>query len=90
MNQEIRKILQEIYSEHRLLETDLDYTIIDAYKSDFDRLSKLSDRCFFIVDLHTFKYVYTSNNFKDLFGYIPIGKKKRYTITVSICMTQLP
>jgi DNA-binding CsgD family transcriptional regulator len=74
MNQEIRKILQDIYKEHRLLETDLDYTIIDAYKSDFDRLSQLSNRCFFIVDLHTFKYIYTSENFKDIFGYMPIGK----------------
>lgn len=74
MNQEIRKILQDIYSAHRLSEADLDYTIIDAFKSDFDRLSKLSNRCFFIVDLYTFKYVYTSGNFKDIFGYIPTGK----------------
>lgn len=74
MNQEIRKILQDIYKDHRLQKADLDYTIVDAYKVDFNRLAKLSDRCFFIVDLHTFKYIYTSENFKDIFGYLPIGE----------------
>lgn len=72
MNQEIRKILQDIYIDHKLQEADLDYTIIETYKVDFDRLSKLSNRCFFIVDLYTFKYIYTSENFSDIFGYIPV------------------
>lgn len=53
----------------------MDYTVVDAYKTDFDRLSELSGRCFFIVDLHTFKYIYTSGNFKDLFGYVPVGNR---------------
>lgn len=73
MNQEIRVILQDIYADHKLQEADLDYTIIDTYKSDFERLSKLSNRCFFIVDLFTFKYIYTSENFSDIFGYMPVG-----------------
>lgn len=72
MNQEIRKILQNIYVNHKLQDTDLDYTVVDAYKADFDRLSQLSNRCFFIVDLHTFKYIYTSGNFSDIFGYMPV------------------
>lgn len=75
MNQDIRKILQTIYKEHRLSETDLDYTIVATYKADLDRLSKLSNRCFFIVDLHTFKYIYTSENFKNIFGYMPVGRE---------------
>ena len=74
MNQDIRKILQEIYINHKLQATDLDYTIVDTYKTDLDRLSKLSCRCFFIVDLCTFEYIYTSGNFKNLFGYMPVDK----------------
>lgn len=72
MNQEIRKILQDIYVDHKLQEADLDYTVVNGYKTDFDRLSQLSDRCFFIVDLHTFRYIYTSKNFSDIFGYMPV------------------
>lgn len=74
MNLEIKKILQDIYVDHKLQEADLDYAIIDSYKADFNRLAKLSDRCFFIVDLHRFNYVYTSENFRDIFGYMPNGK----------------
>lgn len=72
MNQEIRTILQEIYADHKLVAANLDYTVVDAYKADFERLSKLSDRCFFIVDLYTFNYIYTSENFSDIFGYMPV------------------
>lgn len=71
MNQEIRDILQEIYINHKLQETNLDYSVMDRYKTDLDRLSKLSGRCFFIVDLNKFEYVFTSENFKNIFGYIP-------------------
>lgn len=73
MNREKRKILQEIYSDHKLQEADLDYTIVDAYKADLDRLAQMSGRSFFIVDLHAFKYIYTSENFKAIFGYLPVG-----------------
>lgn len=76
MNQEIRKILQEIYTDHKLRETDLDYNIIDVYKADLERLSKLSGRCFFIVDLYRFEYIFTSENFKSIFGYIPVDKQE--------------
>ena len=74
MNQEIKDILQEIYIDHKLQDVNLDYLVIDKYKSDLERLSKLSDRCFFIVDLHTFEYVYTSANFKNIFGFTPADK----------------
>jgi DNA-binding CsgD family transcriptional regulator len=74
MNQEIRKILQCVYADHKLKDEDLDYRLIATYKSDIENLSKFSDQCFFIVDLHTLKYIYTSKNFKDIFGYLPIGK----------------
>ncbi|WP_165024186.1 helix-turn-helix transcriptional regulator [Dysgonomonas sp. ZJ279] len=71
MNQEIREILQEIYTGHNLKETDLDYTIANKYKDDLNRLSELNNCCFFIVDLHKFEYIFTSDNFKNIVGYVP-------------------
>lgn len=71
MNQEIREILQEIYIDHNLKETDLDYTVADQYIADLNRLSQLNNCCFFIVDLHTFRYLFTSDNFKNILGYVP-------------------
>lgn len=68
--------MQRIYANHTLEEADLDYTEVGSYRTDFDRLAELSDRCFFIVDLHTFEYVYTSENFKEIFGYIPASKSE--------------
>lgn len=71
MNQEIKEILQEIYIDHNLRETDLDYSIADKYIGDLNRLSQLNNCCFFIVDLYQFRYLFTSDNFKNIFGYIP-------------------
>lgn len=71
MNQEIKEILQEIYIDHTLDESDLDYTIAQKYISDLNRLSMLNHCCFFIVDLHKFRYLFTSDNFRNLFGYLP-------------------
>lgn len=74
MNQEIKDILQEIYIDHKLRDTDLDYRVLDRYRYDLERLSLISGRCFFIVDLHTFEYIYTSDNFKNIFGCMPTNK----------------
>lgn len=71
MNDEIKEVLQEIYKDHTLKESDLDYTMADKYISDLNRLSQLNNCCFFIVDLHKFKYLFTSDNFKHIFGYVP-------------------
>jgi len=74
MNEEIKKILQSVYANHKLKEEDLDYTVIQSYKSHFDRIAQVSNRCFFIVDLYTLTYAYISENFKDILGYIPVYK----------------
>lgn len=71
MNEELKEILQEIYIDHTLEEADLDYTIAEKYTSDLNRLSQLNNCCFFIVDLHKFRYLFTSDNFKNIFGYVP-------------------
>lgn len=71
MNQEIKEILQKIYTNHTLLDTDLDYKITDKYISELNRLAQLSNSCFFIVDLHKFEYIFTSENFKNITGYLP-------------------
>lgn len=73
MNQEINDILREIYVNHELWEDDLDYSAVNRYKIELDRLSQLSGSCFFIVDLHRFEYLFTSWNFKNIFGYMPMG-----------------
>lgn len=72
MNQEIKEILQAIYIDHNLKEINLDYTIADKYIGDLNKLSQLNNCCFFIVDLYKFRYLFTSDNFKNIFGYIPI------------------
>ncbi|TFD92820.1 hypothetical protein E2605_18450 [Dysgonomonas capnocytophagoides] len=72
MNKEIKRILQEIYIGHDLNEKNLDYSVAEEYIKDLNRLSQLNNCCFFIVDLYTFKYLFTSDNFKNIFGYIPI------------------
>lgn len=72
MNQEIKEILEAIYIDHNLEETNLDYAIADKYIADLNRLSQLNNCCFFIVDLHKFKYLFTSDNFRNIFGYVPI------------------
>jgi len=74
MNEEIKKILKDIYINHKLHENNLDYKILDKYSSELSRFSQLSNSCFFIVDLYKFEYVYTSDNFKNIFGYIPVNK----------------
>ena len=74
MNHEIKGILQEIYKNHKLRDADLDYLVLESYKIDLERLSKISGRCFFIVDLHTLEYIYTSGNFKNIFGCTPTNK----------------
>lgn len=56
MNQEINDILREIYVNHELWEDDLDYSAVNRYKIELDRLSQLSGSCFFIVDLHRFEF----------------------------------
>lgn len=71
MNQEVKDILKEIYAEHKLNEKDLDYSIAEQHKADLNRLSLLNNCCFFIVDLHKFEYLFTSDNFKSFFGYTP-------------------
>lgn len=71
MNHEIKEILQDIYVDHNLKEKDLDYTIADKYIADLNRLSQLNNCCFFIVDLHKFRYLFTSDNFRNIFGYVP-------------------
>lgn len=71
MNNDLKKILQEIYADHHLRKEDLDYNIVAKYKDDLNRLSQLNNTCFFIVDLHTVEYVFTSDNFKNIFGYVP-------------------
>ncbi len=73
MNSEVREILQQVYTDHKLREDDLDYTIADRYKADLNRLSKLNNCCFFIVDLHKIEYLFTSDNFRSIFGYIPVA-----------------
>lgn len=75
MNQEVKEILQAIYAQHELKEVGLNYQIIENYKHDFNRLSQLNNSCLFIVDLHKFEYVFTSDNFKNLFGFIPTADK---------------
>lgn len=52
MNQELKKILQNIYINHDLKESDLDYNIAGSYIADFDRVSQLIRGCFFIIDIH--------------------------------------
>lgn len=74
MNQDIKEILQEIYINHKLQDADLDYRVLDSYKTDLEKLSQISGRCFFIVDLHTFEYIYTSSNFKNILGYTPTSE----------------
>ena len=70
MNKEVKRILQEIYIDHHNLnEKDLDYSVAEEYIKDLNRLSQLNNCCFFIVDLYTFKYLFTSDNFKNIFGY---------------------
>lgn len=71
MNQEVKEILQEIYANHDLKEKDLDYSIADKHITDLNRLSQVNNFCFFIVDLYTFRYLFTSDNFRNIFGYIP-------------------
>lgn len=59
---------------HDLKESDLDYSIAESYIADFERVSHLSHGCFFIVDIHKIDYIYTSDGFKSLFGYVPNNK----------------
>ncbi|MCD8167402.1 MAG: LuxR C-terminal-related transcriptional regulator, partial [Bacteroides sp.] len=60
-----------IYIDHELRQEDLDYEKVKHYFAEFDRMSELSGNCFFIVDLYTFEYLYTSPNFQVLVGYLP-------------------
>lgn len=74
MNRDIKQILKDIYIDHKLKESDLDYSIAEKYKSDLNQLSQLNNCCFFIVDLHKMEYLFTSDNFKNIFGYLPAKK----------------
>lgn len=87
MNQELKKILQDIYVDHDLKESDLDYRVAESYIANFDRVSLLSRGCFFIMDIHKIDYIYTSDGFKSLFGYVP--RLKVRLIACCICCRQV-
>ena len=84
MNQEVKDILKEIYAEHKLNEKDLDYSIAEQHKVDLNRLSLLNNCSFFIVDLHKFEYLFTSDNFKSFFGYTPTSEGSKDLLNDSL------